>query len=357
MALLFLDGCQHLSTQQIVTKYDLLSNYVSGDVTAVLSVTRLGDTATVYKKLHTFANTGIFGVQFSAAGVQSYVAAGVNQLFTTAAINGNKVAVLEFRDTDGQAVARLAGSSGQVVLDIGSAYASVGTAAVGNVASIWNLWELEVSYGATGGARVYLSGVEVLSYTGSVLTSAATGITQAYWSWLRLATLQNGHIHDFYVLNNAGPQPSALPGPTARIRTHFANADTATSAWTPNSAGTHYTQLNEGSAGVGHDGGATYVSASTAGALDFVGIDSATGVYSSSEIPLGLQITALAIAAGGSPVLNLQLELSGTIVSHTAACAVSSDYFSHRAIFTSMPGGGSITVARVDALTIGIGHP
>ena len=353
MAILFLDGCQHLSTQQIITKYDVASNYVSGDILSRLSITRLGLSASVYKKSHTFANTGIFGVNFSAVGVQSYVAAGVNQLFTTAGVNGNKIAVLEFRDTAGEAVIRVAGSSGQVVLDVGSGYTSVAAATGGNVASVWNLWEVEASYGATAVCRVYLSGVVLISYTGSILTSANTGITRAYWSWMRLATTHNGHIHDFYVINNAGPAASTLIGSSMQVRTHVVSGDTGTVQWSPASGSTHYTHVDEGSGGDGHDGTATYVSANAANLRDLLSVASAAALYSASEVPRGVQVNAVALGTAGS--LNLLVQVSGgTALSHTTTSAVSTAFQVHRAVFTSAPGGGTWQASSIDNLAIGI---
>ena len=353
MAILFLDGCDHLSTQNVVTKYDQLETYTSGDVTVVTSVTRLGTTGAVYKFPNAFTRRTVMGINCSALGAQSYLGLGINIMpsFITATASAP---VLLIRDTASASVVRLAYSNQRWVLTVGSADTfAASTASNILAASTWLLAELAVSYGASGTVLFYANGSAVLSYSGSVLTSAATGMTRAYWGTVTVNA--SPHLDDFYVINNAAPQVSTMPiGLNMRIRTHWPNDDTATSAWTPDTGSTHFTQVDESSTpGGGHDGAATYVCTTSANARDLYNIESATGTYSANEIPLGVQVVGVARATAGSPSLNLLAELSGTIVSHTTTCAVSSDWYCHRAVFTSAPGGVSWVVSRIDAVTIG----
>lgn len=352
MAILFLDGCDHLSTQNVITKYDLRENYTSGNVTVVTSVTRLGTTGAVYK-FNTVSPR--LGIEFSAVGVQSYIGMGMNYMYDGSTDNSTKITLMQILDTTSASVARISQEArGRWVLDLGSGNASVTSATAGVTTSIWDLIEFQVSYGASGRIQMYLSGTIVISYTGSVLTSAGTGMTRVFWGTGKTVAGKATYIDDFYVINNAGPQASALIGKNMRIRTHWPNGDTGTSAWTPDTGSTHYTQVDESSTpGAGHDGAATYVCTTSANARDLYDMENATGTYSANEIPLGVQIVAAARQTAGTPSLNLVTELSGTVLSHTTTSAVSSDWFFHRGVFMSAPGGASWVVSRLDALTIG----
>ena len=358
--LLFLDGMQHLSTQQVITKYDALSHMASGVISVYNSANKWGDSSRVYA-IRAGVNAPVLGANFSALGAQSWVGLGINFKADGGSDNSNKHTVLEVRDTTGASVVRLAHQLlAHFVLDIGSdltSFTSVTATAYSAASTAWHLIEMAVSYGASGGVQVYLSGVELVSYTGSVLTSAGTGIALGYWGTVRLVATHTTLYQDFYVINNATPGISTLIGSAMRVRTHWASADTGTSAWVPNTGTDHSTLLRESkdpASAIGHDASVTFVSAGSNLLRDLYQIDDATGLYSAAENPRGAQLTVVAQASGGTVNLNLLIELSGTVVSHTTTSAVSTSWYCHRALFTSAPGGVTWAVSRIDALTVGM---
>ena len=265
--------------------------------------------------------------------------------FANAANIGLSQAILSFRHSGTEQIGVYYTSQHQLELY------TAGTLRASSVSSMNNagfVLELEAHWhSAAGSATVYLSGVAMMSHTGSTATTGASGLDQALYG---CAGAGSHEFDDFYVFDDQGDTNTSRLGPSYRIRTHRVNS-AAVSAWTPVGAATNDAAVDE----TLPDDLTTYVHTSSANTLDRYNVTAATGVYSTVETPRAAQVVARAIApSGGSPTLRLLCELSGTTLSGAAqACSTA---WSHNLVFpvSVRPGGSTWAVSHVDAVTIGM---
>ena len=344
MSLVFLDGMDHSSGQQVHMKYDRVTWQLgaAGEGTGrfggqsmtgfgLLGAMRLGVSTTVVSKL-------IAGLGFNA---QSQA--------------GASVVLLQFLWSGTRQVAAHFTASKTLVLFCGSvaaAVASTGSAVLGGT-SAWDFVEMEAYWhSTTGSCTVYVSDIPVVSFTGDTTNgAAASGLNQADWGFPLSGGTTPMAVDDFYVLDDQGSTNTVRVGSTCRIRTYYPSAD-VTVSMTPLTGASNWPMVDE----TGNWDSTTYVHASAASTYDLYGLGSVVGSWSANETPRGVQVVATALTISGTATIAVQLVLSG-VTSRTASQALSTAYTqAHRLVGDTTPGGSAWAVSLMSAVQIGAGY-
>lgn len=354
MGLIFLDGADHLSGEQFISKYILYEQWSSGQslVEYYPSAGRFG--GGTFALAQFFANPLQLGRQFSQF---SAVMAGFYHYRRTSNAVSNSP-ILHFRengttqvalipvDTRGASTAsaqnfRLYGTSSTDVCGL-SLLASFGSWEY----SVWDLIEIAVSHGtgATGSIQVYISGELAVSFMGDLEVGGGSGINEVTLGTQNSVNAGN-YYDDLYILNESGA-PSALIGSAMRIYTVHPVSEGTTQQFTPGSGTDHYTEIDDL---LTHDFSNTYLSApSSPGQEEYIKFSS-PGFGGDVK---SVQFTAIAQLTSGNPLLNFQYDLSGATTSGTTS-ALSASWEAIAGIFDSGPGGSAWHTSYLSQIEVG----
>lgn len=230
MALLLMEGFDHLAFSQITTK-----GWTSSALNGSMVTGRFGGQAfqlhnvagaPVLQKVFGSATTVYVGFAWTVGTTTSNLAIRAGSTNTCiVAISGTAI---EIKNSSGTVIA-----TGTAAVTTGFHYIEVGL----------------VINGASGSVEVHVDGVvDIASTTGNFGTSAVTNIA--------LSAAQNGTttFDDIYVCDNTGSANNTFLG-DVRVETLAPISDGAHTQWTPSSGMTHYTQVDDAQP----DGDTSYV--------------------------------------------------------------------------------------------------
>lgn len=239
------------------------------------------------------------------------------------------------------------GDTANLELYVGaSLVASVSAASVGfSTTSTWFHVGIHAYSNASGTIKIYLDGVEILTYSGDT----GTGITACYFGG-RNST--NGwanycYFDDFYI--DSTVSETIAPVPSYRFGWQAVNAAGTSVAWTATGAASNYQCVDDGVPNDDTD----YVSAASSGLIDYYNMASYT-------VPTGYVIAAVIPAAwakktdaGTDSEIKLGTRLSGTDSTGSAQNLATS----YGPVFerqTTKPGGGTWTQSDIDSAEVKI---
>jgi hypothetical protein len=130
----------------------------------------------------------------------------------------------------------------------------IGTTSVNICDNNWHWIEMAYTFAstATGSAKLYIDGVQLLNLT-NIVTMSASNVTLS--GYIGLYNMLNGNIgspsvtayyDDVLVWDNTGTAFNTFPLGPQRISTLKPNADGDLTQFTPSTAGTHYNMVNGG---------------------------------------------------------------------------------------------------------------
>lgn len=236
------------------------------------------------------------------------------------------------------------GDTGDLELYVGaSKVASVGAASVGfSTTDTWFHVGIHVYSNASGTIKVYLDGVEILTYSGDT----GTGITAVYFGGRNSTNGWGNYCYfdDFYVESTVGE--TIAPVNSYRFDFKIVNGAGHAAGWTP-SAGSNYAAVDDGAP----DDDSTYVSAAAANLLDYYAMASFTlpvGYVVGAVIPVAW---AKKSDAGTDSRLILGSRLSSTD-SLGSSQALTTSYGPVMERQTTKPGGGSWSESDVNSAEV-----
>jgi hypothetical protein len=213
--------------------------------------------------------------------------------------------------------------------------------------SVWQYLEVKITFGASGGFEVRVDGATLIAYTGVVGAGSYTANILAY-----TAQQSSGlFLDDLYICDlSAGAPYNDFLGDCA-VHTVFPTADNGPNTMTQVGGGSgHFTSVRE----VQSDEDTSYVESDVAGQEE---------CYSVGTLPADI-IDVLAVAVVGrakksAPGIAKYELVAKSGGSNTVSAPINTNvnYFSHRMIMTTVPGGGGWTRTLAQGLKIGVFIP
>lgn len=357
MGLVYCDGMDLAGSAQITARYDFTEN---AD----------GTYAKVQDSLNPTSVTQAWCYQISAAGTNSqtrlfadfpsasaaWLGIGANVISVLAA--SASATILAVRGSNNSAVAALLviGSTAASVAHFGLNLNISGTSGASTTVTFstgtWHRIELAVSLGRTGTGVVqaYVSGLLVLSFTGTVCNQ----MTRGYYG-----TGNTTRFDDFYICTSLTSGPLSVIGSTFLVRTLLPISD-ATVSWNVFGATCHVSAIaSYGSAG--HDSDTTYVHTSALSAVDLFELTDYSQLSgwaaSTSEYPVAaLLVGAVRYTSTAASVRMKLVQASGGASVTGTTSAASTAYMYHRFALNSDPGGASWTLAVLSGLQAAVDY-
>ena len=238
-------------------------------------------------------------------------------------------------------------SSHLVVVNSGGT--TIGTGTTNIALNTWYYIELKLVVGTSGSCELHLNGVpgEIASTTGSFGTTNVGRI-----NFQRPGNNQSDvSIDDLYVLDLTGSSPLNDFLGDVTVETLYPQSDGTHQDWTPNTAGAHYSKVNE-SSGTYPDDDTTYVSDVTPGAIDTYTVGSLAAL-TGTVYGVATNLYARKDDAAARTIAPVIRE-AGTDYAGATTGGLTTSYLFYRQLYPLDPAGAAWTIASVNGAEYGV---
>ena len=203
------------------------------------------------------------------------------------------------------------------------------TSGAGLLMGVWAYLEVKIKCSSSAGTvDVRVNGVNRLSLTGQNTKNG----TDNYHNVAVIGCSNYFIIADVYVLDNTGSFNNDFLG-NVKVVPLFPSSDTATLQWTPSTAGTHYTLVNE----TKDNDDTSYVEDATSGQVDLWGYQAAPSLGTIA----GVQVNTTCRDTDANTFSLITRVVSGATISDDSAQAVNTtSYVSKQRIVATDPNSG-----------------
>jgi len=235
MALRFMDGFDHYAAGDISKKW----NATAGPIVIGPGNGRRGTNA--------YRTSGSAGTQYWIRQVfdaQSTWIVGC--AFRCTAVPSSTTLILLWQDGSTDQCGLNFNGAGTLSVNRGGTMIGTTTNALSTNTYYYIEWRLVIN-NTTGQAEIRVNGTTWLNLTGQDTqnTSNATATTLLFGNINTLNSLGNADFDDIYICDGTGSAPHNTFLGDCRVDTLFPNAEGSTQQWTPSTAGTHYTLVDE----------------------------------------------------------------------------------------------------------------